>query len=141
MNDTPTASVQIPKDVLEPIIKAHMQAALAEALGDRGRLLDKMAWQILNAPVEANGAPHTNASYNRPAGTWLEVNLRLAFQKVMEEVVKEELEGHKDALRMHLRAEMKKANSPLVKALVEGMCNGVVTDGLRYRLTVLPPEK
>lgn len=132
------ASLTLPRDLIEPIINAHIQAALAEALGSKSDLLAKMAGQILNAPVTAGGNPCNSSSYEK-AGTFIEVSLRLAMQKAFRELMEAELEKHKETLKAHLTAELKKANSPLTRALVEGMCKGVVTNGLRYNLTVTSP--
>lgn len=129
-----SATLALPKDLIEPIIQAHIQNALSEALGDKAGLLSKMAWQILNTKVNSSGNPSTS-SYDQ-AGTFLEVNLRVAFQKMLQQCLEEELEKHKETLKKYLTAELKKDKSPLTKALVEGMCNGVVTSGLKYRLTV-----
>lgn len=129
------ASLKLPKDLLEPIIQAHIQAALAEALGSKSDLLGKMAWQILNQTVNNSGNPVNPSSYEK-AGTFIEVSLRLAMQKAFRELLEQELEKHKETLKVHLTSELKKANSPLTKALVKGMCEGVVTNGLRYHLTV-----
>lgn len=129
------ATLNLPKDLIEPIIHAHIQAALAEALGSKSDLLGKMAWQILNQTVNNSGNPVNASSYEK-AGTFIEVNLRLAMQKAFRELLEAELEKHKETLKAHLTAELKKANSPLTKALVKGMCEGVVTSGLRYHLTV-----
>lgn len=128
------ATLNLPKDLIEPIIQAHIQAALAEALGEKSNLLGKMAWQILNQTVDTSGQPCNPTSYNK-AGTFIEVTLRQSMQKAFRELLDAELVKHKETLKKHLETELKKSNSPLTKALLEGMCNSAVT-GLRYSLTV-----
>lgn len=128
------ASLQLPKDLIEPIINAHIQAALAQAFGGQEKILQKIAQQLLNQPVDYQGKP-TNSSYEKK-GTWIEVNLQLAFHQAMKDVIAAELEKHKEILKKAMSEQLKKTNSPLVKAMVEGMCNGAVTNGLKYHLQV-----
>lgn len=127
-------SLTIPKDIIEPIVKAHMQAALAEALGDKSKLLEQMAAQVLNAKVDCNGRPPSYRSDE--AGTFIEVTLANELREAVRTVLREELDKHKERIRAAIVAELQKKNSPIVKAMVEGLLTGVVTNGLAYALTV-----
>lgn len=127
-------SLTIPKDLIEPIIKTHMQAALAEALGDKSKLLEKMAVQVLNAKVDYKGNVPRYSSDE--AGTFIDIVLKNELQDVVRAVLREELDKHKERVRAALVAELQKKNSPIVKAMVEGLLTGVITHGLSYSLTV-----
>lgn len=124
----------IPKDIIEPIVKAHIQAALAEALGDKSHLLEQMATQVLSAKVDYKGNPPRYSSDE--AGTFIEVTLANELREAVRSVLREELGKHKERMRAAIVAELEKKNSPIVKAMVEGLLTGVVTNGLEYALTV-----
>ena len=131
------ATLALPKDLIEPIIQTHIQAALAEAF-DKNAIISKMAWQILNQKVDSTGKP-ADREYN-VAGTFLEVSINKMMREAFTEMLAGEMEKHKETLKVYLAKEMGKSNSKLVKAIAEGLVEGLVTNGLRYHLTVDMPK-
>ena len=131
------ATLALPKDLIEPIIQAHIQTALAEAF-DKEAIISKIAWQILNQKVNSDGKP-ADREYS-VAGTFLEVSVNKMLREAFTQMLSEEMEKHKETLKTYLTKEMGKSNSKLVKAIAEGLVEGLVTNGLRYNLTVTTPK-
>ena len=52
-----TSTLQIPQDVLQPIINAHVSAAIATALGSQSRLIEEAVRASLEAKVDDRGQP------------------------------------------------------------------------------------
>lgn len=131
------ATLSLPKDLIEPIIQAHIQSALAEAF-NKEAIISKMAWQILNQKVDSGGKP-VQSDY-QVAGTFLEVSINKMMREAFTETLAAEMEKHKATLKTYLVKEMSKTNSKLLKTMADGLVEGLVTDGLRYRLTVEIPK-
>lgn len=131
MNET--ASVNIPKDMIEPVIKAHIQAAIVSALGDGRALIEAAVQRILTEKVDENGKP-SSYSNARPLADFL---LRQCIQTAAKEVILEELPKHKEAIRASIKANLARRNSPLIKQFVNGMVGALTNaDRLKYRIQV-----
>jgi YD repeat-containing protein len=127
--------MQIPKDVIEPIVSARITAILVELFGDKGRIVDRVVETVLNQKVDRDGNPTRN-SYDQ-AGTLVEVEARRAVQIAVREVLKEACEQHKDQLRALIVAELTRKNSKILRGLAESMVNGLTKAASdKYRLTV-----
>jgi|GEM_PF-7038979 len=133
------ATLALPKDLIEPIIQTHIQNALAEAFNQKDAIISKMAWQILNQHIDSEGKPCDKGGY-RDTGTFLESTINKMMREAFKECLAQEMEKHKETLRGYLTKEMAKSNSKLVKAIAEGLVEGLVTNGLKYSLTVEMPK-
>ncbi len=129
------ATVNIPKDVLEPILRAHISAAVLAAIGDQKRIMSEAVAQVLNQPVDGNGQPPRYQSDRTEAWScWM---MRQCIQEAAKTAVVEYLTTHKDDVKKQLAAELCKKNSPLVRSLIEGMAGAMTSEhALKYRLNV-----
>lgn len=130
MNET---TLQVPKDVLEPIIQAHISAAVVAALGDRSKILADCVGKVLNMKVDTDG------SESRYTGgvPWVQWIMQDCIKKSARAAIEEFMAGHKDEIKAQIATELRKKNSPLAKQLIEGMVNGITShDTLKYRLDV-----
>lgn len=131
MSDSPT--FQIPKDVIEPIIQAHISAAIVSALSGRERLIEHAVTQVLTQKVDSDGKP-SNYSSSVQFVQWAMQN---AVRKAVTAMLETEFAKQEEAIRALLTAELKKSKSPLVKQLVEGMTKAFTDPGnLKWRLKV-----
>lgn len=127
-----TATLQLPKDLIEAAINQQVQAAMAKALGASNRVLDMAVHQVLTSKVDESGKA---CSYGR-----MEF-IQWAVQDTMKTAIKEalnaEISKYKDRIHEQLVSELQKKNSPLLKRLVAGMVDGTVA-GIadKYRLTI-----
>ncbi len=132
MAENPT--FQIPKDVIEPIIKAHVATAVAAALGGHGRLVEEAVTRCLMEKVDSQGRP-TTGSYD--SEEWVVRAMKTAIQTAAKDALMAELPKHRDAIQAMIERSLKQRNSPLLRQLVDAMVNGVAqSDALKYRLNI-----
>lgn len=132
MSDGPT--LQIPRDVIEPIIQAQIAASLASALGADG-VLRKAVNTILQTPVDSEGkASGYSSDRNRPWIDWaISDALRIAARKAIEQAVEQQGE----VIRKELAAQLTKKNSPLIKQMIEAMMTGVFNaNQVKYEINI-----
>lgn len=128
------ATLQIPQDVLKPIIEARVTEALAGALGPHSKVLEKVVAAVLSVRVNERGEKDTYGRSNSP--TFLEWLLEDALKKCVRTVLEDEVMKHKEMIKAALTNEFKKKNSPIVKQLIESMAGAITGDSLKYRLNV-----
>lgn len=131
-------TLQIPKDIIEPIIKAEITRAIVEAMGPKQAVMQHAISTILNMKVDSEGKP---SSYGN-ALPWIDWVIGAEIKAAATTAIKEHLATHGAAIKAQLVAEMAKKNSPMVKQLVEGMVGAMThPDALRWRLNVTFDEK
>jgi hypothetical protein len=132
MNESPT--FQIPRDVIEPIIQAHVASAVIAALGSGNQMIEAAVARILNEKVDSEGRS-TSSDYQ--STTWIIHVMRKQLREAIAATVAEEMPKHKEAIRRLIARELKKDNSPMLKQFVDGMTAAIVSpDTLKYRFTV-----
>lgn len=63
------STIEIPNDIIQPIVEAKVQAAMIEALGGYERLVETAVAQVLNQKVDpTNGQPERYSNSQNP--TW-----------------------------------------------------------------------
>lgn len=130
--DAPT--FQIPRDVIEPIIQAHVASAVVAALGGGTQMIEAAVARVMNETVDGDGRPTTSGYQTSP---WILHTMRKMLREAIVAAVTEEMPKHKDAIRKLIERDLRKANSPLLRQFVEGMAAAVVSpDTLKYRLHV-----
>jgi hypothetical protein len=137
------ATIEIPKDVLQPIIEARVTAALSEALaGDnKQNLLEMIVDRVLSAKVDDRGEPDRyNSSHATTALEWM---VRKALKEAVSESIKEALQSHKETLREALVAELQRSKSKLVQHLARSMVEGMAktAESASYRFSVEYKER
>lgn len=133
MNETPT--FQIPKDVIEPIIKAHVCTAITTALGGQAKLIEDVVARILAQKVDSEGKPSTYAHSSDVE--FIQWACRNAVRVAVTSTLQEEMGKYKETLRKHIAAALQKKDSPFIKQLAEGMVSGVSNpDAFKWRLKV-----
>jgi shikimate kinase len=135
MPDNPT--FQIPKDVIEPILNAHINTAVAMALEGKDQIIESIVTRVLNQKVDSQGKPD-NYGYNSSVA-WIQWLMEDAVRKAVKQAIEEQVNVHKDAIKKAIAAEIgiKGKYSPLAKSLIEGMCSSLThPDVLKYRINV-----
>lgn len=136
MAESPT--FQIPKDVIEPIIQAHISSAVAAALGGKDKLVSDAIFAALNMKVDERGNACTYSS-SIPFVQWL---MKDAIQKAAKEAVQTALAGQHEALKESIAKELRNSKSVLAKQLIESLA-GTLSKGnmLDYRLSITVAER
>ena len=128
---------QIPKDIIDPIIKAHVNEAVLRALDGPNHIVSTAILNVMNVNVDSDGKP---SSYN--GVPWIDWVIGDCVKKSVRAVIEEQLKTHADQLKAALTRELSTRNSKLVKQLVEGMAVAMThPDTLKYRLNVTYDEK
>jgi hypothetical protein len=126
------STIQIPNDVIKPIIEAKVAAAVIEALGGYKPMVELAVAQVLNQTVGEDGKP---SNYNAvPFFKWaMDDCIKRATRASIEEYFK----THADLIKQAVTVELSKKNSPLVKQLVAALTGTVLNaNELRYRMNV-----
>jgi hypothetical protein len=125
----------IPKEIIEPIIQAHINKAVVEALNGPHEIVSKSILGIINMPVDASGKPSSYTSdRDRPWIDWVIGDcIRIAARAAIES----HIASHQEQMKKILIKELGAKNSKLARQLAEGML-GAVSDPefLKYRISV-----
>lgn len=128
---------QIPQDVIAPIIQANITAAIAQALGSSGQVLEKAISTILATQVDAEGKPSNYSHHTHK--TWLDWAIGDAIRRAAKAAIEENVATLQDALKQQMVAQLTKKNSPLIKQIAEGLATGAFSpDAIRWRLNIIP---
>jgi hypothetical protein len=113
------ATVNIPNDVLKPIIEAKV----VEALGGQRQLLEELVSVIVNGQVERN--------YRKMP--WIEAVCRDAITNATQEAVQQWVASHQGAMVKAIEREMTHNTRNLAKLMVEGFSKNASD---RYKIRV-----
>ena len=138
MSDNP--SLTIPRDVIEPIIQAHVTTAVMTALGDKEQIISRCVRQIMEQKVDRAGKPST---YNSSSDlSWLQWVMQDCVTNALRAAIVETLETQKAQIKKQLAEELSRKNSPLIRQLVAGMVGAMThPDVLRYNISVAYDER
>jgi|SRR5690242_1406243 len=127
---------QIPQEIIEPIVRAQISAAIAQSMGKSGEVIERVIRTVLLTFVDSDGKPANSYCSNKQ--TWLDWAVGNEIKKAAQSAITESVAGLGDAMKKHFVAELSKKNSPMVKQLVEGMVSGVFKpENLTYRLNIV----
>lgn len=127
------STIEIPNEVILPIVEAKVAAAVTEALGGYDRLIEVAVSQVLNQKVGDDGRPSTYSN----AVPWFKYVMRDCVQKSARAAIEDYFKDHGELIKKAITTELNKKNSPLVKQLVSTLIGSVVNaDSLRYRMNV-----
>lgn len=129
-------TLQIPQDVIEPIIEAHVRDAVLRAFDGYKPAVDALIGQILNVKVNEYGQPVSGYAAER-APKWIDWALGDALRSAVKKALIEKVDALRGKLEQHIAAELQKKNSPLAKQVAESLLkNFTSTHVLDYRLKV-----
>jgi hypothetical protein len=131
------ATVNIPKDVIDPIVRAEIASAIARAMGDSATLVREMVSNLINIKCDRDGKISEYHSSNK--FSYVEVAVGKLLREMIEQELQAVLESKRNEVRKELAAQLAKRNSKLVQqlanAFAESMC-GSVKYGLKFSVSV-----
>lgn len=134
------ATVAIPKDVIEPIVQARIQAGIVEALSRSQDLIEAAVTAALTQKVDRSGKVSGYNSENKY--TLLESLANQYIQEAARKALNEHLVSAADAIRVRVRKELEKKSSVLAAALVDGLAKSVdTTYGLSLTISLKDRER
>jgi hypothetical protein len=130
------ATMSLPMDLIKPAIEAKVNAAVMEAMGDRGMslLIEKLVGEIMTRKVDDKGQVNTYSSYNTTP--WLSWAVRSTVETTIRETIVKHISEHQEAIKDAIEAEMKKSKSPLVQSLVTSLAAGLAKTVSNYSVHV-----
>lgn len=131
MADSPTLT--IPNDVITPLIEAKIRESVLAALGDQSAVMTAALASVLRTKVDHRGVVSQYHSANKTP--WIEWAIGDRLKKVLLETITEYLGQHEAQIKRHLRAELAKKNSPLVRQLLNSMA-GAIAKTPTYAISV-----
>ena len=125
MSDS-TATVNIPKDVLEPIIRQRVSADIVATLGDPGELIAKIVRLALAQKVDENGVQHKESYYNNH--DLIETVAANAIRDVAREVLASWVAEQRPIIEEQIRKGLRRKESAFAKAIVTGLSDAMKAD-------------
>jgi len=122
------STIQIPKDVIAPIVKNKIEQELISALGNKDQLIELVVGQIMNQKVDTDGRPSNYSSNKTMAEYIINRTINEASKEVMNEVIKENKDLIKKSIKKILQSQ--KGISGIAQNMVDAM-----TKGTEYRVT------
>lgn len=117
------ATVNIPNDVIQPIVLARIQAAIVEGLGRESQLIEQAVTAALTFKVDSEGKRSNYTGYN--SLTLLEWMATKAIQEAAQEALKTYLEKAKAQVRARVEKELQKKQGIIAAALVDGFAESI----------------
>ena len=126
-------NLSINKDMLTPVIEGQVKAMMAEILGGRDAIIDKVITQMLTMKVDKNGKPD---SYSGNV-TYFEWLLKDEITKSVKELISEEIKSKAGPMKNAIKKQMKSeaGSSKIADALLRGL-DGTLQNSWRSEMTI-----
>ena len=111
-------SMSVGKDVIKPIVEAKIQAALVDALGGNGLLVENAVRAIINTKVDDKGSFTTSDYYGKPLIEWL---CQYLIKQAAEQAIRTHIEKQKDFLVREFERQFAKKSKTIAESMVAGI--------------------
>lgn len=119
------ATVNIPTDVLEPIVKAQVTAGTLKAFGDPAKLIEAVVGRAINQKVDSDGKVNEYSSCNKY--DFIEILAQKAIHKIAHEMLAEFVQQQRPKIEKAVKDALAKKTGAFSKALVDGMAQAVTS--------------
>jgi len=117
------ATVNIPRDVLEPIIRQQVCAGITAALGDPAELIGKVVARALEVKVDRDGVMHEEAYRN--TYPFIETICARTIHKITRDCIEEWVEAKRPEIKTAIEKRLARQTGPFAKALMDGMTEAI----------------
>lgn len=114
---TEMAKIELSKDLIEPIVRAQLQASIMSALGRSEELICQVVQTVMNTKVDEDGR-NSHYSSARPMITWM---AEKAIKEAAAEAIKEWFATNKEQIKKHLLVAIQKNAKGLAESFVLGI--------------------
>jgi len=115
------AKIELSKDLIEPIVRAQLQASIVSAMGRADQLVAQVVNSVLNSKVDSDGKPDRYSS-GTPLITWM---ANQAIKDAAMEVIKEWFADNREEMKNHLKKAIKSNAGGMAENFVLGMSKSV----------------
>lgn len=113
------ATVNIPKDVIDPIVRQQLSAAIAAAMGDPVKIINAIVTRALDIKVDKSGKV-SNYSYDNTQ-PFLEALSHKLIRDEAEKLIREYVQDHRELIKKQIVALLsKRRNGTFAEALLVG---------------------
>lgn len=117
------ANITLSKDLIEPIVRAQLQASITAALGRTDLLVGQVVQTVMNQKVDSDGKPSSYSS-SSPLITWM---AEKAIKEAALEAIKEWFADNKDLMKKQLQAAITKNSKNMAEQFVLSMSKSAET--------------
>lgn len=142
MDEQKLPTLQIPKDVIQPIIEAHVRDAVLRAFDGYRPAVDTLIASVLNVRVDSSGQPARYPDQGMPR--WIDWALGEALRSSVKKAIEEKVATLQESLKKHIAAELQKKNSPLAKQVAESLLKGfggIAVSGYRLKVEAVMSDR
>jgi len=115
------ANIVLSKDLIEPIVRAQLQASIVSALGRADQLVGQVVQTVMNQKVDSDGKPSQYGSAT-PLISWMADK---AIKEAALEAIKEWFADHRDEIKAQIVDAMKKNQKGMAEAYVLSLANAI----------------
>jgi len=113
------ATVNIPKDVIDPIVRQQLSAAIAAAMGDPVKIINAIVTRALDIKVDKSGKV-SSYSYDNTQ-PFLEALSHKLIRDEAEKLIREYVQDHRELIKKQIVALLsKRRNGTFAEALLVG---------------------
>lgn len=115
-----SVSLQISKDIVNPIVEAKIKEAVTEALGGKQAIIEKVVGEVLKQKVNYEGRVSSYSSDNKYS--WLDAVFNEQVMKAVNEELKSVISQQSNAIKDELIRQLKtnKGANQVASALLAG---------------------
>lgn len=137
MGNQEIATLDLPKSIIEPIVRAQLSASIIAALGGAEQLVGQVVHSLMSKQVDNNGNPSTSSYGTQPMITWMSEK---AIKEAASEAIKEWFAANRDKIKALILESLKKNAKGLAEALVLGVEN-TIKIGTKYEFEITVQTK
>jgi hypothetical protein len=130
-----SATVDIPDDVITPIVEAQIQAGIVQALGGRQELIEGVVSRALTRPVDPKTGRAPEYSHTTTK-TYLSWACMQAINSAAKNALDAWLESHEADIAAAIEAELHKKKAPLARQIIAALLSGASSRGIEITLAL-----
>lgn len=141
MADNNMMSLNINKDMLVPVIEQHVKMMMAEIMGGKDEIVDKVITSVLYSKVDKNGKTSSYSSDN--TYTYMEWLITSQIETVVRELIKEEVTSYQGQIKECLKKNLqsKKGSETFAAAILSAFSDSIASDWrTKFNIEISLPE-
>jgi hypothetical protein len=116
--------IEVDDELVEPIIKAEIQAAIVRQLQSDQNLIPKLVEAALVDKVDESGKKNKNYSSSNKY-LFIDILCKNAIQDASNAAMKEYIEENQDRLKREIKKQLKAQDSEIARLFIEQLIGGV----------------
>lgn len=127
------ASINLSKEIIEPIVREQLQASIVAALGKSEQLIAGVVQTILNTQVDREGKRGSGYGYNHTLIQWMAED---AIKEAAKEAIKEWFAANRETLKKDIKRALTDNRAMMAEQYVMGLCEHAQNSGITVSVSV-----